>query len=147
LETALRTRLESYADCTGISVTLDASGLGRLPSDLELTIFRVVEEALANVKQHSGSITAHVGLQRSSAGGDVVTVSIEDTGRGMPSMVSVGAQIQRLTTTTAGWGLGLARMRERVHRMGGTLEITSVRRRTTVRASIPIRQKEVHSLL
>ena len=62
-------------------------------------------------------------------------------------MVNVGAQIQRLTTTTAGWGLGLARMRERVHRMGGTLEITSVRRRTTVRASIPIRQKEVHSLL
>jgi integral membrane sensor domain MASE1/two-component sensor histidine kinase len=147
LETALRTRLDSYADCTGIAVTLDASGLGRLPADLELTIFRVVEEALANVKQHSGSVTAHVGVQRGSGGGDVVTVSIEDAGRGLPWMVDVGAQIQRLTTTTTGWGLGLARMRERVHRMGGTLEITSARRRTTVRASIPIRQEEVHSIL
>jgi len=38
-------------------------------------------------------------------------------------------------------------MRERVHRMGGTLEITSVKRRTTVRASLPIRQKEVYSVL
>jgi signal transduction histidine kinase len=144
LETALRTRLESYSDCTGIAVTLDASGLGRLPADLELTIFRVVEEALANVKQHSGSVTAHVGVQRNPGGKDVVTVSIEDAGKGMPWMANMGALVQRLTTTTAGWGLGLARMRERVHRMGGTLEITSARSRTTVRAAIPVASKEVH---
>ena len=143
LETALRTRLESYSDCTGIAVSLEASGLGRLPADLELTIFRVVEEALANVKQHSGSVTAHVGVRRDS-GEDVVTVLIEDTGRGMPWMVNMGALLQHLTTTTAGWGLGLARMRERVHRMGGTLEITSARSRTRVCASIPIVQEKAH---
>jgi integral membrane sensor domain MASE1/two-component sensor histidine kinase len=146
LETALRSRLDSYSHCTGIAVTLEASGLGRLPADVELTIFRVVEEALANVKQHSGSVTAHVGVHRGSEGRDVVMVSIEDAGIGMPWMVNMGALIQRLTTTTAGWGLGLARMRERVRRMGGTLEITSARSRTTVRALIPIASEQAHRI-
>jgi integral membrane sensor domain MASE1/two-component sensor histidine kinase len=146
LETALRSRLDSYSHCTGIAVTLEASGLGRLPADVELTIFRVVEEALANVKQHSGSVTAQVGVHRGLEGRDVVMLSIEDAGRGMPWMVNMGARIQRLTTTTAGWGLGLARMRERVRRMGGTLEITSARSRTTVRALIPIASEQAHRI-
>ncbi len=139
LEVALRARLHSYSELSGIVVALEASGLGRLPPDVELTIFRVVEEALANVRQHSGSATARVSIQRDpgSAGGGVV-VAIEDAGRGMPWTSNMGALIQRLTSTTASWGLGLARMRERVHRMGGTLEITSASSRTIVRASIPV---------
>src|SRR5262245_55984015 len=147
LETALRVRLDSYSHCTGIAVTLEATGLGRLPADVELTIFRVVEEALANIKQHSGSVTAHVSVHRGLEGRDVVMVSIEDAGRGMPWMVNMGALIQRLTTTTAGWGLGLAKMRERVRRMGGTLEITSARSRTTVRVLIPIAAEQAHRII
>ncbi len=145
LEVALRARLHTYSECNGIAVTLEASGLGRLPADVELTIFRVVEEALANVRQHSGSATARVSIQRDpgSAGGGVV-VAIEDAGRGMPWMPNMGALIQRLTLTTASWGLGLARMRERVHRMGGTLEITSVSSKTIVRAFIPVTHEEAH---
>jgi signal transduction histidine kinase len=139
LEVALRARLHSYSELSGIVVTLEASGLGRLPPDVELTIFRVVEEALANVRQHSGSATARVSVQRNpgSAGGRVV-VAIEDAGTGMQWMPTMGALIQRLTSTTSTWGLGLARMRERVRRMGGTLEITSASSRTIVRASIPV---------
>ena len=145
LEVALRAWLDSYSHCNGIAVTLEASGLGRLPADVELTIFRVVEEALANVRQHSGSATARVSVQRDpgSAGGGVV-VAIEDAGRGMPWLPNMGALIQRLTLTTASWGLGFARMRERVHRMGGTLEITSASSRTIVRASIPVTHEEAH---
>ena len=143
LEPALRSRLSSYAASTGIAVTLEASGLGRLPADVELTIFRVVEEALANVKQHSGSVSARVSVQRDlRATGDVVVVAIEDAGRGMPWMANMGAIMQRLTATTAGWGLGLARMRERVHRMGGTLEISSANSRTIVHAMIPVRRND-----
>jgi signal transduction histidine kinase len=139
LEVALRARVHSYSQLSGIAVTLEASGLGRLPPDVELTIFRVVEEALANVRQHSGSATARVSVQRNpeSAGGGVV-VAIEDAGRGMPWMPKMGALLQRLTSTTAGWGLGFARMRERVHRMGGTLEITSASSTTIVKAFIPV---------
>jgi signal transduction histidine kinase len=145
LEVALRARLHSYSELSGIVVTLDASGLGRLPPDVELTIFRVVEEALANVRQHSGSATARISVQRQpeSAGGGVV-VAIEDAGRGMPWMSNMGALVQRLTSTTARWGLGFARMRERVHRMGGTLEITSASSRTIVRASIPVTRENAH---
>src|SRR5215510_7803189 len=89
LETALRARLDSFSHCTGIAVTLEASGIGRLPADVELTIYRVVEEALANVKQHSGSVMARVGVQRSSRGRDVVRVSIEDASKGMSWTVNV----------------------------------------------------------
>jgi signal transduction histidine kinase len=145
LEVALRARLHTYSECNGIAVTLEASELGRLPADVELTIFRVVEEALANVRQHSGSATARVSIQRDAglAGGGVV-VAIEDAGRGMPWMPNMGTLIQRLTSTTASWGLGLVRMRERVRRMGGTLEITSVNSKTIVRASIPVTREDVH---
>ena len=139
LEAALRARLDSYSECTGIAVTLEAAGLGRLPADIELTIFRVVEEALANVKQHSGSATALVSIQRDPQSAEnAVVVAIEDAGRELPWMANMAALVQRLTATTADWGLGLARMRERVHRMGGTLEITSANNRTIVRASIPV---------
>ncbi len=145
LEAALSARLEGYSKCTGIAVSLEAFGLGRLPAAVELTIFRVVEEALANVRQHSGSATARVSIQRDPGlGGDGVVVAIEDSGKGMPWMINMAALVQRLTAPTAGWGLGLARMRERVHRMGGTLEITSANSRTIVRASIPVPHEEAH---
>ena len=139
LETALRSRLDSYSECTGIAVTLEAAGLGRLPADVELTIFRVVEEALENVRQHSGSAMARVSVQRDpESGGHGVVVAIEDAGRGLPWMVNMAALVQRLTATTADWGLGLTLMRERVQRMGGTLKITSTHGRTIVRASLPV---------
>ena len=142
LEAALRARLDTYSECTGIAVTLEAEGLGRLPADVELAIFRVVEEAMANVKQHSGSATARISVQRyPGSTGDRLVVAIEDAGRGMPWMAKVGALIQGLTANTAGWGLGLARMCERIRRMGGTLEITSANGRTIVRASIPVTQE------
>ena len=142
LETALRARLDSYSECTGIAVTLEAAGLGRLPADIELTIFRVVEEALANAKQRSGSAMTLVRIQRDPQSPDnAVVVAIEDAGRELPWMANMATLVQRLTATTADWGVGLARMRERVHRMGGTFEITSANNRTIVRASIPVTEE------
>ena len=139
LELALRTRLDQYARCTGLDISLELTGLGRLPADVELTIFRVVEEALANVKHHSGSTVARISVQRQpQSSGDRVVVVIEDDGRGMPWIARVGPAIQRLTATTTGWGLGLTCIRERVHRLGGSLEISSANNKTTVRATIPV---------
>ena len=77
-------------------------------------------------------------------GGDGIVVAIEDLGRGMPWMINMAALVQRQTAPTAGWRLGLARMRERIHRMGGTLEITSANSRTIVRASIPVPHEDAH---
>ena len=139
LETALRARLGKYSECTGIAVTLELSGLDRLPADVELTIFRVVEEALANVKQHSRSVTARVSIERAARSDrDGVVVRIEDGGGGMPIIGKVETLIQQATTTAAGGGLGLARMRERLRRIGGELEISSASNKTTVCATIPV---------
>jgi signal transduction histidine kinase len=139
LDTALRARLGKYSECTGIAVTLELSGLGRLPADVELTIFRVVEEALANVKQHSRSVTARVSIERGARSDrDGVVVRIEDGGGGMPIIAKVETLIQQATTTAAGGGLGLARMRERLRRIGGELEISSASNKTTVCATIPV---------
>ncbi len=139
LETALRARLGKYSECTGIAVTLELSGLDRLPADVELTIFRVVEEALANVKQHSRSVTARVSIERAARSDrDGVVVRIEDGGGGMQIIGKVETLIQQATTTAAGGGLGLARMRERLRRIGGELEISSASNKTTVCATIPV---------
>lgn len=141
LVAALRGRLNQYTQCTGIKISFHASWLGRLPADLELTIFRIVEEALTNIKRHSGSSTARVSIERELQSRDeAVMVSIEDSGGGMPWMTDVLVPaIQRLTSTTTGWGLGLARMRERVRRLGGSLEISSANNKTTVSARFPLR--------
>jgi signal transduction histidine kinase len=139
LEAALRARLDQYTRCTGMTVSLEASELGRLPAELELTIFRVVEEALANVKSHSGNTTSRISIEHGpQSSSDGVVLVVETGGRGMPSMASFGALIKRLTATTTAWGLGLARMRERVQRIGGSLEISSTSNKTTVRATFPV---------
>jgi signal transduction histidine kinase len=139
LEAALRAQLDKFAQCTGMEISLELTALGRLPADVELTIFRIVEEALANVKRHSRSTAARIMIERQpQTNGDRVVAIVEDDGRGMPWMARVGPAIQRVTATTTGWGLGLARMRERVHRLGGSLEISSANNRTTVRATIPL---------
>ena len=138
LESALRARLDQYSECTGIAVTLEASELDRLPADVELTIFRVIEEALTNVKRHSGSVTASIRIERGVSPASDVVVRIEDAGGGMPLMVQLDGLIQQATTTTADRGLGLARMRERLRRIGGELEISAESNKTTVWAKIPV---------
>jgi signal transduction histidine kinase len=138
LQSALRARLDRYTECTGIAVTLEASELDRLPADVELTIFRVIEEALANVKQHSGSVTACIRIERGVSPTSDVVVRIEDAGGGMPLMVQLEGLIQQATTTITDRGLGLARMRERLRRIGGELEISSESHKTTVWAKIPV---------
>jgi signal transduction histidine kinase len=147
LDSALRARLDRYSECTGIAVTLEMSRLDRLPADVELTIFRVIEEALANVAQHSGSVTARVGIERGARpSGDGVVVTIKDAGGGMPVIARVETLIQQATATAGAGGLGLARMRERLRRIGGELEISSASDTTTVRATIPV-SGNGHSLL
>ena len=136
LEVALRAQVKDYSKCTGIDVDLEASKVGRLPPDVELTIFRVIEEALTNVKQHSGSSTARVSVRAS--GKDGVVAEVEDAGSGLSWMTSLGAILMRTRASIPPSGLGLARMNERLQRLGGRLEIISQSRRTLVRAIVPI---------
>jgi signal transduction histidine kinase len=135
---ALRCYVDGYVERSGIAVDLDvAADVNRLPSDTELAVFRIVQEALTNVSRHSRSPTVRIRLAREKASdGQNVVLSIEDAGRGMPAINNVRALIGHKPTSRSE-GVGLASMRERLHHIGGRLEIDSAVGRTVVRAIIP----------
>jgi PAS domain S-box-containing protein len=131
LESALRWFVEGFAQRSEIKVDLElAPELGRLSKEMEIAIFRVVQESLANVHRHSGSKTAQVRVGRDS---QKVTLEIQDQGRGMSNNGSSGA-----VTGPAVPGVGIQGMRERVRQLGGNFEIHSTQGSTAVRAAIPL---------
>jgi signal transduction histidine kinase len=131
LQAGLRWYIEGFKERSNIEVSLNLSeNLERLPPDLELMIFRVVQECLTNIHRHSGSVTATISLSNSM---ERLTLQIRDQGKGMPSDKALA--IARSETA----GVGLRGMRERVKGFGGELEILSNGKGTLVRAVIPFR--------
>ena len=134
---ALRHYVEGFSQRSGIQVELDSrADLGRCPEEIETTLFRVVQEGLANVHRHSGSTSASVHLVRS---GDNIELTIADRGRGLPA----GLQLDTAEETRV--GVGIAGMRQRVRQLGGRLKITSGPDGATVRAVLPFRAKDAGS--
>jgi signal transduction histidine kinase len=133
LDAALHHYVEGFAQRSGLQVDLDvAADLDRLPDDVELTLFRVVQEALSNVRRHSGSHTAHIQLNRHWADGQqYVRLAIRDNGNGTAVAGSRPASSLR-----AHGGVGLASMRERLHQIGGRLELESTTGSTVVTAHV-----------
>ncbi|MEY2412506.1 MAG: hypothetical protein QOD84_1112 [Acidobacteriaceae bacterium] len=105
-----------------------AEDLGRLPRELELVIFRVVQECLTNVHRHSGSSEANISIQRLP---DAVEFQISDRGKG------IAPQKQR-ELATASAGVGVRGMFERIRQFGGTLEIHSSNEGTRVKGRLPL---------
>ena len=130
LLSALKWYIDGFSERSKIKVTADMpSDLGRLPRDVELSLFRIVQECLTNIHRHSGSLTAFVRLARSRQG---VTLEVTDEGRGFsPSGESIVAGNETP-------GVGLRGMRERVRQLGGQFEITSNATGTHVFASLPL---------
>jgi len=132
LSSALRWYIQGFVERSGIEVDLSlADDFGRLPRELETTIFRVVQECLTNIHRHSGSPIAIIRLVRSDR---LVRVEIEDKGKGIP-------QEKRTEMTSSGTvGVGIRGMRERVRQLGGTLDIESAEngRGTLVVARLPV---------
>jgi signal transduction histidine kinase len=136
---ALRCYVDGYIERSGIAVDLEvAPDVERLPPDAELVLFRLVQEALTNVSRHSQSPTARIRLAREKASdGRTIVLTIEDAGRGIPAISNMRALIGRKFGSRR-MGVGLASMRERLHQIGGRLEIDSAVGRTVVTAIIPI---------
>jgi signal transduction histidine kinase len=98
----------------------------RLPGEVETAVFRIAQEALANVVKHSGAGAAAVVVRRR---GRAVTVEVSDDGRGLPPAGR---------GPTAGH-LGLTGMRERAALLGGRFSIgPAPGRGVRVRAVIPV---------
>jgi signal transduction histidine kinase len=140
---ALRYFAEGYTERSGIAVALDISpDMERLAPDTELVLFRVVQEALTNVSRHSGSRTARIRLERrSTASGRDVVLAIEDAGKGMPNASRLPGIAGRMRNGSGVQGVGLASMRERLHQIGGRLEIDSAAGHTALKAVVPIREQ------
>jgi len=133
---ALRSYVQGFAQRSGIQVTMDLpKELGRLPQEVELTLFRVVQEGLGNIHRHSGSPTAQIGLTCDSAW---ISLKVSDSGRGIPAETLRAFQQGR-----AGLGVGLAGMRERLGQLMGRVEIESSERGTTLLAVVPLPQGQL----
>lgn len=108
------------------------SDLGRMPQDLELTLFRILQESLTNVHRHSGSPTAWVQL---AVDGENVTIVVKDAGQSArPITVSPTEKSIELL------GVGVRGMQERVRQLGGQLELRSGPDGTIMRATLPLTQ-------
>lgn len=135
LGSAIRWYVEGFAERSGIKVNLDLPPqLGRLHKDVEIALFRTMQEALTNVHRHSGGTSVEI---RVVAAPDRVRMEIEDDGQGIPE-----ARLKRLLEGAAETGVGVAGMRERVRELGGSLQIESDPTGTLVRVEIPIHAAE-----
>jgi signal transduction histidine kinase len=117
--------LVDRARSAGLPAAVTISGERReLPSDVDRTAYRIVQEALTNVSRHSGGASAHVEI---SYRPDALTVRVDDNGRARPDAPPVP-------------GIGLTGMRERVAALGGRLH-TGPRCEGgfTVEAELPVR--------
>src|SRR5215211_2715556 len=137
LELAVRHFVDGLCKRSGLRIDLDvAPDLGRLSSEIELALFRVVQEALTNVSRHSGSANARIGLRRGTARGKRgVILTIEDAGKGISGLGRLPGMGSRKTRVND--GVGLASMRERLHQIGGWLDLESEIGRTVVTAVVP----------
>jgi PAS domain S-box-containing protein len=131
LLSALRWYVEGFAERSGINVELDLpETLARLPQDVEMALFRVVQEALMNVHRHAGSANASIRLQVDAG---ELRLSVEDRGRGMSADV-----LAQLPAGGGAIGVGVVGMRERLDQLGGMLDIESSERGTIIRAIVPV---------
>lgn len=128
LESALSVYALGFAKRSGVTVEVNvAKDLGRLDSDTETALFRVMQECLLNVHRHSNSNKASVSLFRENG---EIRLEVRDQGKGM-----VPAEGQDDATT---FGVGLFGIRERIRQLKGRLEIVSSEGQgTTVSASVP----------
>jgi PAS domain S-box-containing protein len=131
---AIREYVGGFAKRSGIRVELEISPrLGRMTRDVELTLFRIVQESLTNIQRHSGSQQAKVRIHCNSN----LELEISDRGHG----ISVSRQRREMEHRFE-IGVGIPSMEERVKLIGGRLDIESTSQGTTVRVTIAFQGSE-----
>ncbi|PYX91133.1 MAG: diguanylate cyclase, partial [Acidobacteria bacterium] len=131
LASAARWYVEGFGQRSGIKVTLQVPHeLARMPDEVELALFRAIQEALTNVHRHSGASSADVLILRDA---EQVILEVRDNGRGIAK-----EQVAHLAQTGVAMGVGLTGMRERVRELGGSLHLESNGSGTVLRIAIPV---------
>jgi two-component system, NarL family, sensor kinase len=129
LPVALRWYAEGLAERSGMKISVNIpDNLGRFGRDMELMMFRLVQECLTNIHRHSGSQTADITMWSNSR---EVGLDVRDQGKGIPAERLASIQAQ-------GGGVGIRGMRERIHAFHGVMEIESNTGGTRISFRIPI---------
>jgi signal transduction histidine kinase len=123
--------INGFSERSKIKVQFTAAAdLGAMPKEVELVLFRVLQESLTNIHRHASSPTAEVRIFSLT---DRVTMEVKDQGKGIPEPL-----LDDFRKST-GTGVGLAGMRERVSEFQGKLNITSQENQgTQLKVEIPL---------
>ena len=129
ISSALNWYVQGLEERSSLQIDLQVpDNFGRLPSEMELVIFRLVQECLTNIHRHSGSKIALIRVEREE---NSIHVKVEDQGRGMSPERLAAIQSQ-------GTGVGIRGMHERVRHLRGDLVIESNGSGTKVYATLPL---------
>lgn len=129
LTAALAWYVQGLAQRSSLDIRLSISDdLGRFPRELELAVFRIVQESLTNIHRHSGSKTAEIHIHTDA---ENIFLEVRDQGHGMsPEKLSA---IQ-----SHGSGVGIQGMRERVRQFRGQMTMDSKGEGTTLKVTLPL---------
>jgi two-component system sensor histidine kinase DegS len=127
---ALEAHTRRINETTGLEIEITYTLEDRLPPYLEALVYRLVQEALTNVRKHARASRAALAIEADEEAGSV-TVRVSDDGRGF----DMGAQAQRVE----GYGVGLRSMRERMEGAGGEMSVESAPGQgTTIKFVLPL---------
>lgn len=134
LAVTLEAYLRRFSERTGVRTELVTDSMdGRLPSEMEICVYRVTQEALTNVAKHAQASSCRIYLQRLPHS---LLVTVEDDGVGMTP--------ERLANTDDRHGVGLVGVRERTARLGGTFQLeTNVGKGTRLTMELPVSSDHV----
>jgi PAS domain S-box-containing protein len=136
LYTALRAYIGSLRRRSELNLTLRVDAAlerAALPKATELALFRIVQEALTNMRLHSRSKSGRIHVHLAPKCNEVV-LTIADTGRGLPRKVINAIR----TGAVSSCGVGIAGMLERAKQLGGQFEVTSSKRGTQISVMLPL---------
>lgn len=123
LGSAVRWYAAGFGKRSGLAVDIDTPAeIERFPPEVEIAVFRLVQEGLINILRHANTDRAAVRLRTESGR---LVAEVQDWGIGM------------VAEDVTGFGVGLSGMRERIEQLGGTLRIRSGPDGTTVTAVLP----------
>jgi signal transduction histidine kinase len=130
LPAAIRSHAQEWADRNGIILHLEIdSELGRFPEGIELSVFRIVQEGLNNIRKHAAAKNVYLQLQRTPTAG--LLLHLSDDGQGSTKPLD-------LASLSADKHYGLVGISERVALLGGTMQMETPREGGLIlRAEIP----------
>jgi two-component system NarL family sensor kinase len=130
LTSALRWYVDGFSERSKVKVDLSIpEEFGRLSDEMEIAIFRMVQECLTNIHRHSGGSSAMIRVHEED---HRILVQVRDQGKGIP------LEKQLELRSSGRTGVGFRGMRERIRQLGGTLAIQSDGAGTAVTATVPL---------